>query len=123
MPIGQRDQSAAALPIRGGDLATAIARFPLRVIAGVALVVFEIRVVVTVVVVTRVAFFGLSNENFSSFASLLEMLITSTSSLSVETVRACRTLAALRNAGPAGRNAPPSALRAPYCVWSASVWV
>ena len=120
MPIGQRDQSAAALPIGGGDLATAIARFPPRVIAGVA---FATRVVVTVVVVTRVAFFGLSNENFSSFASLFEMLITSTSSLSVETVRACRTLAAPRNAGPAGRNAPPSALRAPYCVWSASVWV
>ena len=57
--MGQRDQSAAALPIRGGDFVTAIARFPPRVIAGVVLAVFETRVVVTVAaVVTRVAFFG-----------------------------------------------------------------
>ena len=93
---------------------TATARFPPRVIAGVAFAVFETRFAVTVVV-TRVDFFGLSIENFSSFTSLLEILITSTSSLSA-IVPARRTFSALRKAGPAGRNCPPSALRAPYCV-------
>src|SRR5207248_8241262 len=80
VPTGQRDQSAAALPIRGGLLLTATARFVPRVTT-VAFVALVVRVVVTVVV-TRVPFFGLSMENFSSFVSLLETLITSTSSLS-----------------------------------------
>ena len=69
--IGQRDQSAAALPIFGG-LPTATARFAPR--TGV---VFVTRVVV----VPRAAFFSCI-ENGCNFASVFEMLITSTSSLS-----------------------------------------
>ena len=109
MPIGQRDQSAAALPIRGGTLPTATARFHAPRYCWRRFVVFETRVVVTVVV-TRVAFFGLSKENFSSFASPVEMLITSVSSLSVEIARDWRTFSARRFAGLAACNSPPSAL-------------
>jgi hypothetical protein len=74
VPIGQRDQSAAALPIFGG-LPTATARFAPRVGA-----VFVTRVVV--VVVTREVFFVSCIENGCNFVSVFEMLITSTSSLS-----------------------------------------
>src|SRR5437667_5812119 len=71
--IGQRPQSAAALPIFGG-LPTATARFAPR--TGV---VFVTRVVVAV---TRPVFFVSCIENGCSFALVFEMLITSTSSLS-----------------------------------------
>ena len=74
MPTGQRDQSAAALPIFDG-LLTATARLAPRT------VVVLVTRVVAVVVVTRVAFFSCI-ENGCNFASVFEMLITSTSSLS-----------------------------------------
>src|SRR5437667_8135317 len=77
VPIGQRDQSAAALPMRGGLLLTATARFAPRT----DVADFVTRVIVTFVV-TRVAFLDPSIENGCNFASLLEMLITSVSSLS-----------------------------------------
>ena len=75
MPTGQRDQSAAALPIFDGLLA-ATARFVPRIGA-----VFVARVVV-VVVVARVAFVVSCIENGCNLASVFEMFITSTSSLS-----------------------------------------
>src|SRR5207247_10806415 len=108
VPIGQRDQSAAALPIRGGVL-TATARFAPRVVA-----VLVTRVVV-VVVVTRVAFFVFCIENGCNLVSVFEILITSTSSLS-ETVLARLTFSARRSAGPAACNSRPSPSRAPYFV-------
>src|SRR5205085_9908097 len=73
VPIGQRPQSAAALPIFGGLLA-ATARFAPR--TGV---LFVTRVVVAV---TRTVFFVSRIENGCSFASVFEMLIISTLSLS-----------------------------------------
>ena len=85
MPIGQRDQSAAALPIFGG-LFAATARFAPRVV-----VVLVPRVVI--VVVARVAFFVSCIENGCNFVSVFEILITSTSSLS-ETVLARFTFSA-----------------------------
>src|SRR5207244_7303689 len=89
VPIGQRPQSAAALPIFVGLLA-ATARFAPR--TGV---VFVTRVVV----VPRAAFFSCI-ENGCNFASVFEMLITSTSSLS-EIVPERLTFSARWIAGPA----------------------
>src|SRR5437660_10497500 len=94
--MGQRDQSAAALPISGG-LATAMARLTPRV-------VFVMRVVV----VTRVVFLGPSIENGSSVAPEFETCRSSTSSIA-STGIARTTFSARRIGGPGAGNPTPRA--------------
>src|SRR5437667_1519286 len=97
VPIGQRDQSAAALPIIGA-FATAIARFATRV-----------AFVTRVVVLTRLVVLVSSIENGWRTTPEFDTRRISTSSLS-ETGIARKTFSARRIGAPAACNSPPSAL-------------